>query len=100
MTTTKHAPNEQGAAGRGLTIERVFTTEGVHPYDEVTWEQRDVAERPEYAAVRADLTEGQKIGFSGVPGFLVGDTPVIGAQPADVFRQVINQELDQAGIVR
>ena len=25
---------------------------------------------------------------------------VIGAQPADVFRQVINQELDQAGIVR
>ncbi len=52
------------------------------------------------AAVRADLTEGQKIGFSGVPGFLVGDTPVIGAQPADVFRQVINQELDQAGIVR
>ena len=52
------------------------------------------------AAVRADLAEGQKIGFSGVPGFLVGDTPVIGAQPADVFRQVINQELDQAGIVR
>jgi ribonucleoside-diphosphate reductase alpha chain len=26
----------------GLTIERVHTTEGVHPYDEVTWEQRDV----------------------------------------------------------
>ncbi|MBK8462711.1 MAG: vitamin B12-dependent ribonucleotide reductase [Nigerium sp.] len=44
MTTTKHAPNEQGAAGRGLTIERVFTTEGVHPHDEVTWEQRDVVQ--------------------------------------------------------
>ncbi|OLF16881.1 vitamin B12-dependent ribonucleotide reductase [Actinophytocola xanthii] len=28
--------------GRGLTVRRVFTTEGVHPYDEVTWEQRDV----------------------------------------------------------
>ncbi|WP_236788660.1 vitamin B12-dependent ribonucleotide reductase [Amycolatopsis sp. GM8] len=27
---------------RGLTVERVFTTEGVHPYDEVDWEQRDV----------------------------------------------------------
>ena len=52
------------------------------------------------AAVRADLAEGQKIGFSGVPAFLVGDIPVIGAQPADVFRQAINQELDQAGIVR
>lgn len=29
---------------RGLTIERVFTTEGVHPYDEVTWELRDVVQ--------------------------------------------------------
>ncbi|SNR54018.1 ribonucleoside-diphosphate reductase class II [Haloechinothrix alba] len=28
--------------GRGLRVERVFTTEGVHPYDEVTWERRDV----------------------------------------------------------
>ena len=29
---------------RGLTIDRVFTTEGVHPYDEVTWELRDVVQ--------------------------------------------------------
>ncbi len=28
----------------GLTIERVFTTPGVHPYDEVTWERRDVTQ--------------------------------------------------------
>ncbi len=28
----------------GLTIERVFTTEGVHPYDGVTWERRDVVQ--------------------------------------------------------
>ena len=27
---------------RGLTVERVFTTEGVHPYDEVNWQKRDV----------------------------------------------------------
>ncbi|WP_410654510.1 vitamin B12-dependent ribonucleotide reductase [Amycolatopsis sp. lyj-112] len=26
----------------GLSVRRVFTTEGVHPYDQVTWEQRDV----------------------------------------------------------
>jgi len=26
----------------GLTIERLFTTAGVHPYDEVEWEPRDV----------------------------------------------------------
>jgi len=26
----------------GLVIERVYTTEGVHPYDEIDWERRDV----------------------------------------------------------
>ncbi|MEY9964480.1 ribonucleoside-diphosphate reductase alpha chain [Streptacidiphilus sp. MAP12-16] len=29
-------------AGAGLRIERIYTTPGVHPYDEVTWERRDV----------------------------------------------------------
>jgi ribonucleoside-diphosphate reductase alpha chain len=28
----------------GLTIERIYTTPGVHPYDEVTWEHRDVVQ--------------------------------------------------------
>ncbi len=28
----------------GLKIERVFSTDGVHPYDEVTWERRDVVQ--------------------------------------------------------
>ncbi|MFI2276722.1 MULTISPECIES: vitamin B12-dependent ribonucleotide reductase [Catenuloplanes] len=27
---------------KGLAVERVWTTEGVHPYDEVEWERRDV----------------------------------------------------------
>jgi ribonucleoside-diphosphate reductase alpha chain len=29
-------------ASAGLRVERVYTTAGVHPYDEVTWERRDV----------------------------------------------------------
>jgi ribonucleoside-diphosphate reductase alpha chain len=29
---------------KGLTIDRVFTTEGIHPYDQVTWERRDVVQ--------------------------------------------------------
>jgi len=28
--------------GSGLQVARVYTTEGVHPYDEVNWERRDV----------------------------------------------------------
>ncbi|MGW5671364.1 vitamin B12-dependent ribonucleotide reductase [Micromonospora sp. NPDC003776] len=38
VTTSK----SRNKAGAGLKIERVWTTEGVHPYDEVTWERRDV----------------------------------------------------------
>ncbi len=33
------------SAPTGLTIERIFTTEGVHPYDDVTWERRDVVQQ-------------------------------------------------------
>jgi ribonucleoside-diphosphate reductase alpha chain len=29
---------------KGLTVERVYTTPGAHPYDEVTWERRDVVQ--------------------------------------------------------
>ena len=48
-TVTKSAnnrgrPGEQPALGVGLTIERLFSTEGVHPYDEVTWQSRDVVQ--------------------------------------------------------
>ncbi len=32
------------ALGKGLTIDRIYTTAGVHPYDEVTWERRDVVQ--------------------------------------------------------
>jgi ribonucleoside-diphosphate reductase alpha chain len=30
--------------GSGLKVDRIYTTAGVHPYDEVTWERRDVVQ--------------------------------------------------------
>jgi ribonucleoside-diphosphate reductase alpha chain len=36
-----HNGNGKGAR-TGLEIRRIYTREGVHPYDEVTWERRDV----------------------------------------------------------
>ncbi|TNC28933.1 vitamin B12-dependent ribonucleotide reductase [Amycolatopsis alkalitolerans] len=43
MTETVATGSKGAKRGkRGLTVERVFTTEGVHPYDEVNWEKRDV----------------------------------------------------------
>ena len=30
--------------GKGLKLERIYTTAGVHPYDDVTWQHRDVVQ--------------------------------------------------------
>ena len=37
----KSAAETTATAHRGLAIERRFTHEGVHPYDEIEWEIRD-----------------------------------------------------------
>jgi ribonucleoside-diphosphate reductase alpha chain len=45
MTDTKTERSKSPASkSKGLSIARVFTTEGVHPYDDVTWERRDVVQ--------------------------------------------------------
>ncbi|WP_205471597.1 vitamin B12-dependent ribonucleotide reductase [Nocardioides sp. SYSU D00038] len=44
MTETVSGRARKGTASKGLTINRVFSTEGVHPYDELTWERRDVVQ--------------------------------------------------------
>ncbi|MDQ1667243.1 MAG: ribonucleoside-diphosphate reductase alpha chain, partial [Actinomycetota bacterium] len=48
MTETSHDKPEvirRGARSKGLTIGRINTTAGVHPYDGVTWERRDVVQQ-------------------------------------------------------
>jgi ribonucleoside-diphosphate reductase alpha chain len=44
--TVSGSTGSRGAAGTkgGLKIKRVFSTKGVHPYDEITWERRDVVQ--------------------------------------------------------
>ncbi|HET7388407.1 MAG TPA: vitamin B12-dependent ribonucleotide reductase [Nocardioidaceae bacterium] len=46
VSGSAQASNKDGRASRrgGLSVDRVFSTEGVHPYDEVTWERRDVVQ--------------------------------------------------------
>ncbi len=43
-TVGSEKSQDQAPKGKGLTIERLYTTEGVHPYDEVEWEHRDVVQ--------------------------------------------------------
>src|ERR1700759_3411592 len=40
--TVPDAIHTPAAPHRGLRMERVFSTEGTHPYDQVVWERRDV----------------------------------------------------------
>ncbi|NDA41058.1 MAG: vitamin B12-dependent ribonucleotide reductase, partial [Actinobacteria bacterium] len=42
--TVINRPATKGKLGKGLTVERVFSTAGTHPYDQVTWERRDVVQ--------------------------------------------------------
>jgi ribonucleoside-diphosphate reductase alpha chain len=44
MTETASGSAARGGKGarKGLTVPRIHTRDGVHPYDDVTWERRDV----------------------------------------------------------
>jgi ribonucleoside-diphosphate reductase alpha chain len=41
---TAFSSTSGSVSGKGLTIDRIYTTPGVHPYDQVTWEYRDVVQ--------------------------------------------------------
>jgi ribonucleoside-diphosphate reductase alpha chain len=101
MTETVGTPagTEPGesAGGKGLRVSRVYTTEGVHPYDEVSWEHRDVVmtnwrdgtvnfeqrgvEFPEFWSVNAVNIVTSKY-FRGAPG---------SAQRESSLRQLIDR---------
>ena len=42
--TVINRPGAKNKLGKGLKIERVFSAQGAHPYDQVTWERRDVVQ--------------------------------------------------------
>jgi len=44
MTDMVNAATGTKKSGKGLTMTRLYTTEGVHPYAEVIWENRDVVQ--------------------------------------------------------
>jgi len=41
-STVKGRKDSGTKRGKGIRVNRVWTTEGIHPYDQVTWERRDV----------------------------------------------------------
>ncbi len=51
----------------------------------------DMASDETESLVARDFQEGQAIGVTGTPSFLVNGTPVVGAQPIEVFEQAIEE---------
>lgn len=47
--------------------------------------------------IAEDFSEGQEIGVTGTPAFVINGVPVIGAQPTEVFEQVIEVAATEAG---
>src|SRR6478735_9425498 len=45
VTEAAGAGKKPSVQKRGVKVERINTTPGVHPYDEVTWEPRDVVQQ-------------------------------------------------------
>ena len=52
--------------------------------------------REKKAEVLKDLKEGQLKGVTGTPAFFINGEMVVGAQPFDVFKEVINRKLLEA----
>jgi len=53
----------------------------------------DRTARTTLEAIDRDQREATSLGITGTPAFLVGGTPVIGAQPYEEFKRVIDREL-------
>lgn len=49
------------------------------------------------AAVQADIDQGQKLGVNSTPTLYINGRPLIGAQPFEQFKQVIDEELARVG---
>ncbi len=47
-------------------------------------------------AVQKDLAEGAKLGLTGTPSFFINGREISGAQPAEAFAAIIDEELGQA----
>jgi protein-disulfide isomerase len=51
------------------------------------------------AQLNADMAESSRVGVNGTPSFFINGRSVVGAQPVDAFKRVIDEELKKKGSV-
>ncbi|MEU0654972.1 DsbA family protein [Streptomyces albogriseolus] len=58
--------------------------------------EKDMASEAAHQAVTRDSEEGYGIGVTSTPAFLINGRPVLGAQPTDVFTDIVDEAAEQA----
>lgn len=58
--------------------------------------RRDMIAPDATEAIKRDFAEGQAIGVTGTPAFVINGMFIIGAQPTEVFEQAIEEAANQA----
>jgi protein-disulfide isomerase len=56
----------------------------------------DMTSKEAAATVKKDFDEGQEIGVTGTPAFIVNGRPIMGAQPTEVFVDAVEQAAEAA----
>ena len=80
---------EEGVSGGVESFKQFASDIGLN-----TAEFNDCLDSGEMASeVQKDFSEGSSLGISGTPGFIINGKPVSGAQPFEVFKQIIDGEL-------
>ncbi|MBM7117499.1 DsbA family protein [Archangium primigenium] len=51
------------------------------------------------AQLNADMAEATRVGVNGTPSFFINGRSLVGAQPVDAFKRVIDEELKKKGTV-
>jgi protein-disulfide isomerase len=49
------------------------------------------------ANLEEDIAEGQRLGVGGTPTFFINGRKLVGAQPFERFKQIIEEELERSG---
>ncbi|HEX6248925.1 MAG TPA: thioredoxin domain-containing protein [Nocardioidaceae bacterium] len=58
--------------------------------------REDMTSKAAADKVKADFDEGQEIGVTGTPAFLVNGRPIMGAQPTETFVEAVEQAAEEA----
>jgi protein-disulfide isomerase len=51
------------------------------------------------AQLNADMAESSRVGVNGTPSFFINGRSVVGAQPIEAFKRIIDEELKKKGAV-